>query len=457
MYVLFDLEWTTTADDPCVPTQLAALRTDAAWQPQKQFQALICPADPEHCNWNSLPYNGSSPEEFLSGPYEEDCFQKFFRWLAPEDILCCWHHQNGEMLELLYTRWLGGALPWRWVAVNHPVYTVLTRKNIVTSGGLYRCAGRCGLPLPTPEHRSCNDVSVLRTLLDTLQLPERFLAPRQASPVKPPTGLTRRELTAQRIARTCFNYIYLPDSPVFHRRDCKLVLNSKEFFGSVRYRTAARHRRPCKVCKPIPEYTVEQEQEYREEVRQRALRSAEKDRQIREANEVIHVRLLGNHPIDIRRKLLVGCCHNHLHPGRMTQKLMEEHDCLRKNCRFFEKYEEASYWRAQAEKNAARQKAKLEKQQKRSREAEILSYKELFQSYADAIGYSLQLVRVQEDPPGIFKIFYVSENPFRDGGCFPNFISMIQEKHPRCRILMRHIQDLQGHFVTIDEYAQIRR
>ena len=59
--------------------------------------------------------------------------------------------------------------------------------------------------------------------------------------------------------------------------------------------------------------------------------------------------------------------------------------------------------------------------------------------------------------PYVFKIFYVSENPFRDGNCFPNFLSLIQEKHPRYRILMRHIQDLQGHFVTIEEYAQIKR
>ena len=98
-----------------------------------------------------------------------------------------------------------------------------------------------------------------------------------------------------------------------------------------------------------------------------------------------------------------------------------------------------------------------QKQLKKAHETNGHSTLELFQTYADTVGYSLQIIRVQEERTNVFKIFYVSENSFRDGNCFPNFLSMIQEKHPRYRILMRHIQDLQGHFVTTEEYAQIKR
>lgn len=62
--------------------------------------------------------------------------------------------------------------------------------------------------------------------------------------------LTRRELTAQKIAQTPYHYIYLPHSPVFHCRDCKLVLNSKEFFGSIQYRTAAKKTPPLQSVQP---------------------------------------------------------------------------------------------------------------------------------------------------------------------------------------------------------------
>lgn len=240
--------------------------------------------------------------------------------------------------------------------------------------------------------------------------------------------LTRRELTAQKIAQTPYHYIYLPRSPVFHCRDCKLVLNSKEFFGSIQYRTAAKKRRPCKVCNPTLEHFTAQETAPSEGS---SKQDSKKAQQVQNPNEVIQVRLLGNHFVSIRRNLLVGCCHNRLHPGKLTQKLMEEHECLRKNCRYFEKYEGSCYWRAKTASAKAQRKAK---ELKKLRETTEQSTLELFQSYADTVGYPLQIVRVQEEKTNVFKIYYVSENTFRDGNCFPNFLSMIQDKHPRYRI-----------------------
>lgn len=462
MFVLFDLEWVTAEDGTRTMTQLAALRTDGAWQSSDSFSVLVKSEQGEH-DWEQVAYNGYSPDEFRAGMAEEDALQAFFNWLKKDDVLCCWHYQNGTTLAALYKRRFHAKLPCRWAAVNDPVYALLFQKNITASGGLYACAGHCSLPLPVPEHCSYNDVRVLQALLSTLQLPgcslKAFRTKKTAVPAVPPVSpvLSRRELTAQKIARLPYNYIYLPHSSVFHRRDCKLVLNSHEFFGSIHYQTAAQKRRPCKMCKPVPEYSTEQEAAHREEIRQRAQRNAEIARKIEAGNEVIHVRLLGYQPVDIRRKLLVGCCHNRLHPGRMTQKLMEQHDCLGKQCRYFEKYEAASYWQAQAIKAKARQSAKTQKQQKKAHKTAVQSYRELFQSYADAIGYPLQIIRVQEEKTNVFKLFYVSENSFRDGNLFPNLLSRIREERPSYSILMRHIQDVDGHFVTIEEYQNLRK
>lgn len=136
------------------------------------------------------------------------------------------------------------------------------------------------------------------------------------------------------------------------------------------------------------------------------------------AAECVTTRLLGGRTVEVSFRALVGCCHNRIHPGKLTRKLMEAHDCLGKECRFFEKYEDADYWREKNRKAAAkkkhRQKQTLEKAQQR-READALTLKDLFQTYADDAGYVLRIVRVQEEKKGLLKVFYVSEDmkPFR--------------------------------------------
>lgn len=70
-------------------------------------------------------------------------------------------------------------------------------------------------------------------------------------------ALSVREQNARWVQASPYNYIYLKNSPVFHRRECRLVLNSKELLGSVHYRTAAKGRRPCKMCRPLPLSTQE--------------------------------------------------------------------------------------------------------------------------------------------------------------------------------------------------------
>lgn len=136
------------------------------------------------------------------------------------------------------------------------------------------------------------------------------------------------------------------------------------------------------------------------------------------AAECVTTRLLGGRTAEVSFRALVGCCHNRIHPGKLTRKLMGAHDCLGKECRFFEKYEDADYWREKNRKAAAkkkhRQKQTLEKAQQR-READALTLKDLFQTYADGAGYVLRIVWVQEEKKGLLKVFYVSENmkPFR--------------------------------------------
>ena len=114
---------------------------------------------------------------------------------------------------------------------------------------------------------------------------------------------------------------------------------------------------------------------------------------------VVNARLLGAQHVKISYKRIVGRCHSTLHPGKLTRRIMEEHNCLGKRCSHFEKYEEAGYWRELERKQKLKKVAKTQKAARKQQAAEEAEYfeelKVLFQSYADEAGYTMQITRVQ--------------------------------------------------------------
>jgi len=48
----------------------------------------------------------------------------------------------------------------------------------------------------------------------------------------------------------------------------------------------------------------------------------------------------------------------------------------------------------------------------------------------------------------------ISEYPFADGDRFPKFLETARFFFPDYRLNLRHIRDVDGHFVTIEEYQQ---
>lgn len=177
-------------------------------------------------------------------------------------------------------------------------------------------------------------------------------------------------------------------------------------------------------------------------------------------NTVVTARILGDKHIKITHKRIVGCCHNSLHPGKLTRKIMEEHDCLGKQCRYFEKYSEAGYWheheQKQLRKADAKKSKKLKLQQQAAEAEQFEEMKAMFQSYADEAGYTMQIVRVKGYRATI-NIYYVSDYPFADGNRFPDFLKSVRFFFPHHRIILHHLMDMNGHFLTREEYAKIKR
>lgn len=90
-----------------------------------------------------------------------------------------------------------------------------------------------------------------------------------------------------------------------------------------------------------------------------------------------------NNPIKTQEK--IGYCHFEGHPGYLTKKLMQEHNCLQKNCKHYEANLNTNYWQKKLAQKNARNLEKELKQMIKEQEDEILktlrkitSFNELF-------------------------------------------------------------------------------
>ena len=312
MFVLLDMEWIEGRGGHRSLTQLYAARVDAKWNTIRVFDALVCPRDLETAPWEHMAFNGYAPAEFCASDSEKNCVQRFFRWLQPDDVICCWHGDAKNTLKALYCRYLSEAFPTKVHCMNQKVYAIIKAHGIPVCS-LYKIAEACGLATPAPEHQSSNDVAVMQMLFQALELAQSK-APKRA-PAKEP--IPRQERNAKIIAASSYNYLYAPNSEIFHCRNCKQLLRVKELLGSVYYQTASKNRRPCKLCHPELQPIIDRPP------KEKAATETEK-------SELVKARLLGNQCVILPQTRIVGCCHNLLHPGKLTKRLMTQHDCLKK-------------------------------------------------------------------------------------------------------------------------------
>lgn len=447
MYVFIDVEWFQQGVTTKYITQMAASRVTETWESTAEFSCLVCPPDAWNCDWEHMAYNGYSPDEFMNSGSEARCIQRFAAFLKEDDTLCVWSKDTKKIIREKYEFYTESTLLNRCVCVRDQVYTAAQRRGIHVLE-MYAVAAALGIETPVPKHCSVNDISVLTSLLSALKIePKKKAQVIQDHPTK--KVISKQERNADILARAQYNFVFTPDSLVFHRPSCKLMLRVNDIQGSVYYKTAAKNRRPCKLCHPEPcEETPNIQGEAAPPKSPVSSKAPQKT--------IVVARLLGNQRISISKSKLVGCCHNMIHPGKLTAKMMNEHDCLGKQCRFFEKYEDSAYWIAQEQKRQEKDKRKAAQQQRKQEaqrlEEELEETRELFQSYADAFDYEMFIVRLQKETKNHYKVFYVSENRFADGNRFPHFLDTIKYYFPKYRIALRHIRDMDGHFVTIDEY-----
>ena len=461
MIVLLDLEW--IEGDGNELTQLSAVRTDEHWAELDRLDLLVRPNAACFQNPGHMAFGGYPVARFQSGITAEDCVARFARWLREDDVVLVWAESNLLFLAELWARYLGAPPP-RVIAAAKRTRECAKKQHYGVQK-LYSLLLRMGERPPQPEHRSSNDLLVMRKVFEKLGMTFEDFEQAAASeppqqpkqPPQPKPKMTQRERNQKLIDKSLYNFLYLKGSEVFHRRSCKVCLRAKsheEILGSVYYETAAKGRRPCKLCKPVP-LQVEVE-------------LPDKDRRpggakpYEHAKELTRVRLLTGESISIRRGRVLGWCHHALHPGAVNRSLLEQHDCLGKKCAYFERNARSPYWAARAAEKKAREARKErqrgEKQRKAQEETDLAAVAERWRAYAAELDYDMQIIRVAMDAPDVYRIFYVSDNSFADGNRYPLFLERLKRLYPRCRFVLRHIRDVDGHFVTRSEYrARIKK
>lgn len=177
-----------------------------------------------------------------------------------------------------------------------------------------------------------------------------------------------------------------------------------------------------------------------------------------EREDQVRVRLIDGKHITITKKRVVGMCHNTLHTGFLTQSLMEQHECVGKNCYFFQKNECASYWEHLKQKRAFKKKRRAAKNAAKVLEdnelAKMADIKNKLQGIMDDCGYTAEIIEVKSPMRKRYTVFYVSQQTGPDESEFPDFFRMVGEIYPVWQVTIKHIKDVDGHYVTINEYKK---
>lgn len=461
MAVILEMAWIRAEDKTLELTQLTAMRVDDAWRELDRFEAVVCPAGLAQCEPDCMALNGYPLEAFQTGEAEADAVRRLVAWLRPDDWLVVWYREQYRGLAALWRKQLGEELPYPVVRTQTRVLARLRKKKRKGAGILYNVAEAQGLPVPAAPNCTREDVALMRAVYERLGLTPEALSQVQTAP-QPKESVPRRERNRAIIDSTQFLYIYSPGSDVFHTRACPRMLSARMIQGCGYYITAVKKRRPCKICKPEPdEHSLEKMRQTESWLSARQKRQkAEPDPKVAYYRERIKVRVIGDEIMEVPRGYIVGYCRNSIHPGHLTKSLVKRHGCIGKQCIDLQRYD-VPYWAAYEQQQQA--KARM-KQQRKDEKARLAAVEEAmgrmraaFQTYADETESGMDVIRVECPEPDVYTVFYVSDNRFADGDRFPALLAMIRQQHPGSRVVLRHIMDLDDHFMTREEYRALRR
>ena len=455
MITIIDIEWIEKKNGETWLTQISAMHVTSSWVSRGCFDALIRPPAIQTLCTGHMAFSGYPFSAFEAGEQEKDALIRLSDWLSDTDVLCFWHQQAADLLRVKWRSAFDKKLSLPCAIANERVFLKLHPRAILP-GNPYAICDELGLEHPSPAHCSKNDVATLRLLYQHLKISQSTLRKKDVlTPHK-----SRQELRQKHklwLKKVDCNYLYSKDSDVFHTRDCPVALNIHNLRGCIYYNSVG-ERRPCKLCNPQPDIATVFKAAIEAIPAPKPTPPPEDGPNFK---EIVTERLLGGEVKNVKRGNLVGCCHNIIHPGKMTKRILEEHRCIQKECPFFERYEEYPFWVNYRNQKNAKRKSKLKKQQKKAlADAEAQSMTTIRDALRECVPEEesqLDIIRVERIEDRHYRVFFVSDNRRPDGGEFPQFAKLAREQFPWWRLQMRHIKNIDGSFVTREEYHAKRR
>lgn len=99
----------------------------------------------------------------------------------------------------------------------------------------------------------------------------------------------------------------------------------------------------------------------------------------------------------------VGYCWNRIHRGVLTRPQMEQHQCIERNCHYFQKYPDAEYWQRKAQAKERRQNGKMKAKARAQAEAMVLETIRDITADDD----TFFAIRANETSPGHYTVRYL--------------------------------------------------
>lgn len=337
MFVLADIEWITDINENEYPTQLSAVKVDENWKDTDTFSEFIRTKDGETPNISHMAYTGGIAEEFQNADSLSDVFTAFENWLSEGDIIVWWHYESLKVFKKFCKHVLGRKSKNKSIVANNHVYAFLDGQEQSVSS-MYKIASANGVDTQKYiPHFSSDDAEVMNELMKAINYPQQELLkplpvrekkktnvktvinnnlPYQYDAEKNTIHLKEcpilaennavtygywtlqkilgkgykpcecceaefrklyRERNADIISRTRYNYVYSPDSDVFHSPECKSILKAKTILGTEYYdRIIATGRRPCKICNPQPQDELKKRNEIKHKITFKKAKNEEK-------------------------------------------------------------------------------------------------------------------------------------------------------------------------------------
>ena len=310
MFVLADMEWMTNENGHYSPTQLAAVKVDENWNIVDKFESFIRPRDTAFHYWEHVAYTGGTATDFLHARKGYNVFTTFNDWLSEDDIILWWYLESECLYKKLIQIIAKITDNHKMVSINRYVAEFLAGQP-QSRGNVYKVAEGQGIVVEeTLKHNSSNDVKVMQKLMSAIKYPQDLLL----QPLKTPeteyephsqgedlpyqydettnkihikgcehlknSKVTKgylllktafrkgfiacecckeeykkefRERNIDIIDRTAYTYVYSPDSEVYHKYTCGLILSAKTIMGTRTYNAILKTgKKPCKVCNPTP-------------------------------------------------------------------------------------------------------------------------------------------------------------------------------------------------------------